>query len=276
MLEAPETEPGPSSSQRLTMNEKNNESAKTWFTRHDGVISGPVSEARIRQQLLEGLLNLTDQISQDQQAWLEIGKVPGVVPLQMRAESGDKAAIAKVEARAKQRSKERARVGRIPVVPLVVSVVILVGVLLLSLLIGMPEKIDTPQCDQPPAPGVNWRNCLLLGIDVGSSSLAGANLNSAVLRQGRFSATNLSAADLSYADLRKADLRYAQLTNARLVGANLQGADLRDADLRESDLRFADFTGARLQGMLLSGSRLDDAIWSDGRQCAAESLGACR
>ncbi|MCG8486314.1 MAG: pentapeptide repeat-containing protein [Chromatiales bacterium] len=258
------------------MKEQNSESPKAWFTRHEGVISGPVSEARIRRQLLEGLLNLTDQISLDQQEWLEIGKVPGVVPLQMRAESGDKAAIAKVEARAKQRTRERAREGRIPVVPLVVSVVVLAGVVLLSLLIGMPEKIDTPQCDHPPTPGVNWRNCLLLGIDAGSASLAGANLNSAVLRQGKFSATNLSGADLSYADLRKADLRYAQLVNSVLVGANFQGADLRDADLRNGDLRFADFKGARMDGVVLSGSRLDDAIWTDGRHCAEQSLGVCR
>jgi hypothetical protein len=258
------------------MNELKRESAQAWFIRHEGLISGPVSDARIRQQLLEGLLNLTDQVSLDKQEWLEIGKVPGVVPLQMRAESGDKAAIAKIEARAKQQTRERSRVATIPVIPLLVSVVVLIGVVLISLLIGMPERIDTPQCDDPPAPGVNWRNCLLLNIDVGSASLAGANLNSAVVRQGKFSATNLSGADLSYADLRKADLRYAQLTNGLLVGANFQGADLRDADLQGGDLRFADFTGARMEGVLLSGSRLDDAIWTDGRQCAEQSLGACR
>jgi hypothetical protein len=258
------------------MNEQNRESQQAWFARHDGLISGPFSEARIRQQLLEGQLTLMDQISLDKQTWQEIGKVPGVVPLQMRAESGDKAAIAQIEAREKQQSKERVRVKSVPVVPLAVSAVVLIGILMVSLQIGMPEQIDTPQCDQPPAPGINWRNCLLLGIDVGSASLAGANLNSTVLRQGRFSATNLSAADLSYADLRKADLRYADLTNGLLVGANLQGADLRDADLSASDLRFADFTGARMDGVLLSGAHLDDAIWRDGRRCAEASLGVCR
>lgn len=258
------------------MIKQNNESPQVWFVRQEGVITGSVSEARIRQMLLEGSLTLSDQISLDQQDWKQILQVPSVVPLQLRADTGDKDAVAKVAAREQLRAKDRARIGRVPILPLAVFIVVVAGALLLSLLIGMPAQPEAPNCDRPAAPGVNWRNCLLLGIDVGSASLAGANLNSAVLRQGKFSATNLNAADMSYADMRQADLRYAQMQASLLVGANLQGVDLRDADLRNADLRFADLTGSRIDGVLWSGARLDSAIWFDGRSCGENSLGQCR
>ncbi|MES9862795.1 MAG: pentapeptide repeat-containing protein, partial [Candidatus Thiodiazotropha sp. 4PDIVS1] len=158
------------------MNKQSENSPQVWFTKHDGLVSGPVTASRIRQLLLDGALDLSDQISLDQQEWQQILQVPSVVPLQLRADSGDKDAIARIEARAQTRNKERARIGRVPVLPLTVLTVVLGAALLISLLIGMPDQIDTPQCDQPPAPGINWRNCLLVGIDVGSASLAGANM----------------------------------------------------------------------------------------------------
>jgi hypothetical protein len=258
------------------MNPPDQQSSEVWFTKHEAMVSGPVTEARIRQLLLEGALELTDEISLDRQSWRQISQVPSVVPLQLRAQSGDKEAIAKVEAREQLRVRDRARMRRLPVVPLMVTLLIVGLALLVSLLIGIPEPEDTPQCEQLPAAGVNWRNCLLLGVDVGSASLAGANLNSAVLRQGRFTATNLSGADLSYADLRQADLRYAQLRHAIIVGANLQRADLRDADLQGSNLRFADLTGSRIDGVVWEAVRLDGAIWIDGRSCGDNSVGVCR
>ncbi|MES9831110.1 MAG: pentapeptide repeat-containing protein [Candidatus Thiodiazotropha sp. DIVDIV] len=258
------------------MNKQSENSPQVWFVKHEGLVSGPVTASRIRQLLLDGALDLSDQISLDQQEWQQILQVPSVVPLQLRADSGDKDAIARIEARAQTRNKERARIGRVPVLPLTVLTVVLGAALLISLLIGMPDQIDTPQCDQPPAPGINWRNCLLVGIDVGSASLAGANMNSAVLRQGKFSATNLNGVDLSYADMRQADLRYAQMQQSLLVGTNLQGVDLRDADLSNSDLQFADLSGSRIGGVLWSGARLDNAIWFDGRTCGEKSIGQCR
>jgi len=66
-------------------------------------------------------------------------------------------------------------------------------------------------CTDPPAPGVEWRRCLLE-----ESELAGANLQRAVL---------------AGADLRRATLFRADLTNADLTGANLSGANLSGAML---------------------------------------------
>jgi hypothetical protein len=258
------------------MNKQDYTSSQRWYTKHEGVTMGPLTEARIRQLLLEGKLDLADQISEDQQAWVCISEVPSVIPLQLRAESGDKEAMAKVETRARLRAEDRASGRRFPLLPLLVSVGIVGGLLLVSLWVGMPEEDDSPQCDLPPGPGVNWRNCVLLNVDVGSASLVGANLNSAVLQQAKLSATQLNGADLSYADMRKSDLRYAQMQNSRLVGTNLQGVDLRDADLSRADLRFADLTGAQIRGAVWTGARLDGAIWIDGRECEANSTSACR
>ena len=258
------------------MKPQDEKSPQAWFVNHEGLVTGPHPGARIRQLLLEGGLGLSDEISVDKKSWQKIVEVPSVVPLQLRADSGDKEAMAKVAAREKVRAKDRARKRKVPVVPLVVSLLVVGLTLLVSLMIGMPENVDTPQCDAPPAPGVNWRNCLLPGLDVGAASLAGANLNSSVLRQAKLSATDLTAADLGYADLRRADLRYAQLRGASLLGANLQNADLRDADLSYADLRFADLTGSRLNAALLQNARLDSAIWVDGNTCGGDSIGRCR
>jgi hypothetical protein len=249
---------------------------QTWYVKHEGRMAGSLTEARIRQLLLEGELGLSDEISMDNESWQHILSVPSVVPLQLRADSGDKEALAKIAAREKVRANDRAESRQLPVVPLTVSLLVVGFVLLVSLLIGMPGVSDTPQCDAPPAPGVNWRNCLLSGVDVGSASLAGANLNSSVLREAKLSATDLTAADLGYADLQQADLRYAQLNGAILLGANLQNADLRDADLSQADLRFADLTGSRLSDALLQGARMDKAIWIDGKTCGNASIGVCK
>lgn len=63
-----------------------------------------------------------------------------------------------------------------------------------------------------------------------------------------------------------ADLREAQLVGTQLQGANLRYADLRRANLKGANLTHADLTGARLDG----------ATWTDGRICAAGSVGLCR
>jgi hypothetical protein len=250
----------------------------TWFVRHEGLVTGPHSEAQLRQQLLEGVLTQVDEISLDKNAWQSIMRVPNVIPVQMRAEAGDQDAVQTMAFRKRLSSKDRERRRRIPFVPLFM-VLLLVGIALtISLMTGLSERLenDDPQCDRPPAPGVNWRNCLLPNLDVGPASLRGANLNSSVLRYAKLSTTILNQADLSYADLRYADLRYAQLRHAQLMGANMQKTDLRDADLSQADLRFADLTGSQIDGILLKGARLDNAIWWDGSSCGPNSVGGCR
>src|SRR5919108_3544657 len=80
-------------------------------------------------------------------------------------------------------------------------------------------------------------------LEVAGDTLAGADLEGAMLL----------CADLKGADLRGAHLRVADLCQADLRGAVLDGADLRDADVTLANLvgasfRNADLTDARFQG----------------------------
>lgn len=248
---------------------------KTWFVRHDQLVMGPLSSTRIRHLLLDGELELQDQISPDKQNWQVISLVPGVVPLRMRAAEGDKEAQAKVAARAVADARDSRQENRFPLPALIIVLLVIAAAIFSALWLDTPEATDEPVCQSPPAPGVNWRNCLIEALDVGSSSLAGANLNSAVLRHAKMSATDLSQADLRYADLSHADLRHAQMQSAAMLGIDLRSADLRGADLSHADLRFADLSGSRMEDANLNNARLDSALWIDGRRCAVNSIGRC-
>lgn len=77
----------------------------------------------------------------------------------------------------------------------------------------------------------------------------------------RWSGCRKDGAQLAGADLRKAELVGTLLRQASLAGSDLRGANLLHADLAGADL---------------VGARLDQAVWVDGRICAAGSLGRCR
>ncbi|MCU7852053.1 MAG: pentapeptide repeat-containing protein [Candidatus Thiodiazotropha sp. (ex Monitilora ramsayi)] len=258
------------------MKKEDDKSPPSWFIRHEGLPIGPLSGAKIRGMLLDGELVLSDQISADKKKWVNIETVPEVVPLQVRAEAGDKEAQEMLAARKESVALENAEEKRFPMAAVSI-LILLIGVAVgVSIWLGMPEVIDSPECDASPSPGVNWRNCLLPGVDVGSASLSGANLSSAVLRQGRFSATDFTGADMRYVNLSGADLHYAQLKGAVLLGANLQHADLRGSDFSHTDLRYADLSGSLIEGAVFDAASLQGAIWVDGSTCADNSVGQCR
>lgn len=62
----------------------------------------------------------------------------------------------------------------------------------------------------------------------------------------------------------------ADLRGAELIGASFRRANLSYADLRKANLAQSDLTGAKL-----AGAQLEDAVWVDGRICAAGSVGRC-
>jgi hypothetical protein len=248
---------------------------KAWYVRHDGVPAGPFPGAKIRHLLLSGEFTMADQISVDRKRWLKMLEVPEVVPLPLRAEAGDFEAQAELQRRAQSEATSAAEERRIPWMAIGVMLFLIGSIVGTAIWVGIPDAVDTPQCDAVPAPGVNWRNCQLPGIDVGSASLAGANLNTTVLRESRLSATNLSGADLRYADLSGADLRYTDLRQSLLLGSNLQLADLRGSNLSGADLRFADLRGSLLENANFEGANLRGAIWVDGVACEEPSIGRC-
>ncbi|MBL3599392.1 MAG: pentapeptide repeat-containing protein [gamma proteobacterium endosymbiont of Lamellibrachia anaximandri] len=258
------------------MTDQTVDKTRLWFLRSEGIKRGPYPSGRIRRMLLQEEIGLDVEISADRRNWKPIGEVPEVVPLQLRAASGDASAQRTLEVRDQTDILSADRSTRkFPLLAMIVSLLVLGVVVGLSVWSGMPRGMDDPQCDLPAAPGVNWRSCLLLAVDVGSASLRGATLNSAVLRKAKLTATDLREADVGYADLRYADLSYALLERVSLIGANLQGADLTEADFTNADLRFADLRGARMQGAALEGARLDETIWIDGVVCGTGSIGKC-
>ncbi|MDA8384395.1 MAG: pentapeptide repeat-containing protein [Betaproteobacteria bacterium] len=125
-------------------------------------------------------------------------------------------------------------------------------------------------CAATPRDRVDWRGC-----DKAGAWLKGAALGSANLARMRLAGANLAFANLSYADLEKTDLSHADLRYARLRGADLAGANLAFAVFVGADLRNADFRGAALRGADMTGARLGRALWTDGKPCAAGSVGSC-
>ncbi|NIP73154.1 MAG: pentapeptide repeat-containing protein [Gammaproteobacteria bacterium] len=133
-----------------------------------------------------------------------------------------------------------------------------------------------PACGAPAAPGVNWSNCKLEGVQAHGADLRRARIGNADLRGADLRGANLRGANLAYTNLSTADISYADLGGASLKGAGLRNADLSYARLHGADLSFADLRGANLGGAELADVRLGKAIWLDGRECARGSLGGCR
>jgi hypothetical protein len=156
---------------------------------------------------------------------------------------------------------------------------LLIGVLALLALagvgvvvwLGQSEKPIQPalnqvvNCAAPAAAGINWNGC-----DKRGATLAGALLRNTHLDRTRLEDARLSGAILEYASAKSANLRNADLRGAKLTAMDLTGADLSGADLAGANLRYAVLTDIRLDG-----TRLDQAVWSDGRTCATGSVGTC-
>lgn len=142
-------------------------------------------------------------------------------------------------------------------------------------------------CTDPPAPGVEWRRCLLDSAELSGADLSRAHLRDASFQRAVMTGARLAEADaqnarfvsagMAGADLSGAVLRSADFTRADLKGAKLAGADLRRATLFRADLTDADLSGADLGGANLSGALLGGARWTDGQRiCAAGSVGNCQ
>ncbi|AKH19550.1 pentapeptide repeat-containing protein [Sedimenticola thiotaurini] len=164
--------------------------------------------------------------------------------------------------------------------PLPLFSMIIVGTLVLlavgfGIYLGAPASIPDPDCDSQPAPGVNWRNCKLDGLQLESAELDGVQLSNGSVRGAKLSGGKFNHGDMQYVDLSESDLSYAELKSASMKGATLRYTDLSYADLSGADLSFADLTGANLGGAAIKQARLDNAIWINGALCQPGSLGSC-
>lgn len=279
-----------------------------WYIRKQGEISGPFSALVISKHLQIGRLSMDDEVSADSEHWLPLAKQPALHParededkvrryldertgLDRRHQQKSPPREAR-KRRADRRSPEpedtmsRRALRRYLMQqfrhrrekmfwPLLTTFVLLLALIILATLFPTTIPVPLPNCSAPPAPGVNWNNCLKPDL-----SLTGADLNGASLRNSQLANANLMNAlltntDMAYANLHHANLSYSNLSDASLFGSNLTEADLSYADLRNADLAYADLSNAKLGGAELDGVRLDKAIWIDGSECAEGSVGQC-
>jgi len=95
----------------------------------------------------------------------------------------------------------------------------------------------------------------LIGLDLGSMDLSGADLRKAVLFR-----SSLRRAKLNDADLTGCSARFARFSDAKLAGAKLVEADLRAGSLRRADLTGADMTRSVLRYTSLVGATITGTI----------------
>ncbi len=288
---------------------------KLWYVKHDGKVLGPFPSGAVRRSLLLGRIVPTDEVSFDGKVWQPARKVAEVMPPELREalESGDERALQTGRRREDMRSgRERRTVGsdalhkqrrkgerraaeatdasrhraarlallhgrreRLPLRSALISTLLVALVIGFGLYRGGSTQAPAAACGQAPAPGIDWRNCRLDGVQYAAADLTAANAAGAMLRGARLSGALFIDANLEYVDFSGADLSYAQLSRARMKGANFQNADLTHALFTDADLRFAILRGAVPGGVVLEGARLDHAVWFDGGTCLAGSVGRC-
>jgi len=115
------------------------------------------------------------------------------------------------------------------------------------------------------APGADMHNSSMTTMRLDNANLERANLSNSILQL-----SNLKGANLMLANLQGAHMHGVNLENANLMMANLSKANLMDANLSGANLR-----GANLNGAILLKAKFDNATWTDGRVCAAGSIGEC-
>jgi pentapeptide repeat protein/uncharacterized protein DUF4339 len=288
-----------------------NKKITTWYTRDNGSVLGPFSNAIIKNKILIGRLSDQDEVSSDQQTWQAISTVTelsnranteklerakrnlderdGFDRRQTQETVSDEILQQRTQERRSNENDRDIEYRRLRTLlikryrqhkerlfwPLVALFLIMSISLTLALLFPTKLPIPLPNCETAAGPNINWNNCSKARSDLHHQDLNGAQLRNSKLLGSNLWNASFVAADLAYADLRFTNLSYSQLQNSILIGANLQKADLSYADLTNADLSFADLTAANLGGSKLDNAIFDSAIWPDGSTCASGSIGQC-
>ncbi len=274
-----------------------------WYLRHAGSTLGPYPSLQVDELLRAGALTEDWEISPDEQDWLSL-KESGRFPAQESDFQGESGARQSAWVEERQRARARWREGDAPLphdeqlnetrrqalgqdqlrtehlmaearrrrpsslIGLLAALAAL-GAVGLSVWWGQRPILTSldqaVNCASRAGEGVNWSGC-----DKRGATLAGVLLRNARLERTRLGDAHLAGAIMEYANAKGVNLRNADLHGANLVAADLTGADISGADLSGANLRYAVFEGA-----LMAGTRLDHAVWSDGRTCAPGSVGAC-
>lgn len=279
-----------------------------WFIKQEESVQGPFPNKLIGSYLILGRITLDTLVSQDKSNWAPVKSYPAMVPEVVKEAGtvqGDRALML-ARIREDERSSESSGAAdyeerrddeeevmqlhrhirddvlhqynvrpkkRLVYVSLLLVVMLgLIGFYLTSL---NGDETRLADCNAPARPGINWSGCNKQGDVLRNRNLTQANFRSAKLGSIDLSYSNLAQADLAYANLTQAILLASQLQKANLKGANLRQANLQQADLSSADLSYAELVGAQLQGADLKQAIFDHAIWVNGEQCLAGSVGGC-
>lgn len=271
---------------------------RLWYVRRNEDIRGPFPTAVISQYLLLGRLNKNDEISRDQQEWMQIVNVVELAPEVMKAELAESAddpnlqaakrgadergvhdrrqsddpehvGMRKGERRASESDADLAhRESRVShrledVEKEAKKQNIILAIVLFIICGGLLSLVIIYQ----PEDGIPDIDCTAPpspGINWSNCNFQGMKFDSVDLTGALIRNANLSNVSLYRSTLEGADLAYtnfglANLRMSKLAGANMVGAILRKSDLRGADMRNVDLSYADLQGAQLAGINLEGA-----------------
>lgn len=135
---------------------------------------------------------------------------------------------------------------------------------------------EPADCSALAAEGVNWSYCDLQNKNLRNISLRHSNLQSSNMTGARLTDADLSGSEMSFSVLTLARISDSNFSNSRMIGVSFRNSLISNVNFNKSDLTYADFSNADFNNVEFDGARLDHAIWTDRRRCAANSIGVCR
>jgi len=284
-----------------------------WYVRSENKVNGPFPLKQVQQSVLLGRIDLNTHVSKDREEWLPLRTYPELIPDVLKGDSNDpqhQERLAAARRWADERRAERREAddpdrvgdGRRDPEPLPAQVyrehregvvaelkktpergVMGLVFALLLLLVGayagftlIPPSVQSADCTAIAAPGVNWNNCQLPGVQILNQDFTSANMNSTNLQNANLFGGVFRDTEMSYANLSQANLQYAKLEGTKLKGANLRRSTLGNASLVNVDMSYANLTDAKLDNVSFNNVKLDNAIWIDGQLCAPGSIDHCQ
>lgn len=247
-----------------------------WFTRRNGIISGPHPGRLIARYLILGRLAPDDEVSPDQHYWVRIQERPHLIPDELRHADTPEGRTRLEQARMREDERLRERRSnspeeiakwqekrqgerRQPESPEIVSHRAQWSDLLQRPRQSLERRMRGPMPWLIVAGTVLIALLLVWLVPEPEDPTPDPDCSLAPAPGVNWSRCDLIGADLRGVDLRGATLRDAEMPGARLDGAHLAGADLSYARLRQARLTDADLAGATLVGTGLQHADLSGA-----------------
>lgn len=277
------------------MRQADNNKRQLWYTRRGEIVQGPFPAGQITRYIILGRIQLTDEVSVDQNIWVPLNQLPEMIPDLAQSDLSDPALLQRLQAAkrwedergrnrreeedaavtANQRAGDDRRKAAAPGAQRprsarpdrlgahieerkrnrLVSGLIAIGVLIF---LGMLVVVYRP-ASQITGAGLECAQQPQPGVNWNNCSFEGRGFAQADLTGANMKNMRLSRADFSATRLGKADLSYSEMAVTRLHDAALNDAVLVGTTLRGADLSGADLTGANLSYADLLGADLTDA-----------------